>query len=175
MPWETGIWDVDNQLCTVQDIKVEPQPLSPASSSSSVSSPQSVDSYSSTQHVPVSSQPFTVALVTKPSGQGERGDAVGSVTCAVTESRVSRAGASLHLALVAVCVPSVSLVTCFIAFTGIQGFLSLAYCLSSQPLPPLPVECVFSEVTETEWSRLLQCRTRGGLPARQGPELPLNG
>uniref|UniRef100_A0A452S0G9 Activating transcription factor 6 n=1 Tax=Ursus americanus TaxID=9643 RepID=A0A452S0G9_URSAM len=50
MPWETGIWDINNQLCT--DVKAEPQPLSPASSSCSVSSPQSVDSYSSTQHVP---------------------------------------------------------------------------------------------------------------------------
>ncbi|KAF5920261.1 hypothetical protein HPG69_010665 [Diceros bicornis minor] len=52
MPWETGIWDMNNQFCTVKDIKAEPQPLSPASSSCSVSSPQSVDSYSSTQHVP---------------------------------------------------------------------------------------------------------------------------
>jgi len=52
MPWETGIWDINNQLCTVKDVKAEPQPLSPASSSCSVSSPQSVDSYSSTQHVP---------------------------------------------------------------------------------------------------------------------------
>uniref|UniRef100_A0A8C4M7R8 Activating transcription factor 6 n=1 Tax=Equus asinus TaxID=9793 RepID=A0A8C4M7R8_EQUAS len=52
MPWETGIWDINNQICTVKDIKAEPQPLSPASSSCSVSSPQSVDSYSSTQHVP---------------------------------------------------------------------------------------------------------------------------
>uniref|UniRef100_A0A8C6AUS9 Activating transcription factor 6 n=2 Tax=Monodon monoceros TaxID=40151 RepID=A0A8C6AUS9_MONMO len=52
MPWETGIWDINNQFCTVKDIKAEPQPLSPASSSCSVSSPQSVDSYSSTQHVP---------------------------------------------------------------------------------------------------------------------------
>ncbi|XP_023377250.1 cyclic AMP-dependent transcription factor ATF-6 alpha isoform X1 [Pteropus vampyrus] len=52
MPWEAGIWDVDNQLCTVKDIKAEPQPLSPASSSCSVSSPQSADSCSSTQHVP---------------------------------------------------------------------------------------------------------------------------
>uniref|UniRef100_A0A8C9E4K3 Activating transcription factor 6 n=1 Tax=Phocoena sinus TaxID=42100 RepID=A0A8C9E4K3_PHOSS len=52
MPWETGIWDINNQFCTVKDVKAEPQPLSPASSSCSVSSPQSVDSYSSTQHVP---------------------------------------------------------------------------------------------------------------------------
>uniref|UniRef100_A0A8D0WGH4 BZIP domain-containing protein n=1 Tax=Sus scrofa TaxID=9823 RepID=A0A8D0WGH4_PIG len=52
MPWETGIWDINNQFCEVKDIKAEPQPLSPASSSCSVSSPQSVDSYSSTQHVP---------------------------------------------------------------------------------------------------------------------------
>lgn len=41
---------------SVKDIKVEPQPLSPASSSCSVSSPQSIDSCSSTQHVPVSGQ-----------------------------------------------------------------------------------------------------------------------
>ncbi|XP_078212270.1 cyclic AMP-dependent transcription factor ATF-6 alpha isoform X4 [Callithrix jacchus] len=52
MPWESDIWDIHNQICTVKDIKAEPQPLSPASSSYSVSSPQSVDSYSSTQHVP---------------------------------------------------------------------------------------------------------------------------
>lgn len=43
---------------SVKDIKAEPQPLSPASSSCSVLSPQSVDSCSSTQHVPVSSQCF---------------------------------------------------------------------------------------------------------------------
>ncbi|XP_004688161.1 PREDICTED: cyclic AMP-dependent transcription factor ATF-6 alpha isoform X1 [Condylura cristata] len=52
MPWETGIWDINNQFCTVKDIKIESQPLSPACSSCSVSSPQSVDSCSSTQHVP---------------------------------------------------------------------------------------------------------------------------
>ncbi|XP_014384027.1 PREDICTED: cyclic AMP-dependent transcription factor ATF-6 alpha, partial [Myotis brandtii] len=52
MAWETGIWDINNQFCTVEDIKAEPQPRSPASSSGSVSSPQSVDSWSSTQHVP---------------------------------------------------------------------------------------------------------------------------
>uniref|UniRef100_A0A8P0SHN2 Activating transcription factor 6 n=1 Tax=Canis lupus familiaris TaxID=9615 RepID=A0A8P0SHN2_CANLF len=52
MPWETGIWDINNQFCTVKDVKAEAQPLSPASSSGSVSSPQSVDSCSSTQHVP---------------------------------------------------------------------------------------------------------------------------
>ncbi|XP_012494965.1 PREDICTED: cyclic AMP-dependent transcription factor ATF-6 alpha [Propithecus coquereli] len=40
------------QCFSVKDIKTEPQPLSPASSSCSVSSPRSVDSYSSTQHVP---------------------------------------------------------------------------------------------------------------------------
>ncbi|KAM8814810.1 cyclic AMP-dependent transcription factor ATF-6 alpha isoform 2-T2 [Rhynchonycteris naso] len=51
MAWETGLWDINNQFCTVKGIKAEPQPLSPASPSSSVSSPQSVDS-SSTQHVP---------------------------------------------------------------------------------------------------------------------------
>ncbi|XP_005398384.1 PREDICTED: cyclic AMP-dependent transcription factor ATF-6 alpha [Chinchilla lanigera] len=52
MPWESDIWGINNQFCTVKDIKAEPQPLSPASSSCSVSSPQSVDSCSSTQHVP---------------------------------------------------------------------------------------------------------------------------
>lgn len=52
MAWETGIWDINNQFCAVKDIKAEPQPLSPASSSGAVSSPQSVDSCSSTQHVP---------------------------------------------------------------------------------------------------------------------------
>nr|XP_026237248.1 cyclic AMP-dependent transcription factor ATF-6 alpha [Urocitellus parryii] len=52
MPWESDIWTINNQFCTVKDIKTEPQPLSPASSSCSVSSPQSVDSCSSTQHVP---------------------------------------------------------------------------------------------------------------------------
>ncbi|XP_048213807.1 cyclic AMP-dependent transcription factor ATF-6 alpha isoform X2 [Perognathus longimembris pacificus] len=52
MPWESDIWDIKNQLCTVKDIKTEPQPLSPASSSCSVSSPGSVESSSSTQHVP---------------------------------------------------------------------------------------------------------------------------
>ncbi|XP_026930882.2 cyclic AMP-dependent transcription factor ATF-6 alpha isoform X1 [Acinonyx jubatus] len=50
MPWETGILDINNQFCT--GIKAEPQPPSPASPSCSVSSPQSVDSCSSTQHVP---------------------------------------------------------------------------------------------------------------------------
>ena len=54
---------------SVKDIKAEPQPLSPASSSCSISSPQSVDSYSSTQHVPVSNQSFTVILVTMESGK----------------------------------------------------------------------------------------------------------
>ncbi|XP_054443818.1 cyclic AMP-dependent transcription factor ATF-6 alpha isoform X2 [Pteronotus mesoamericanus] len=53
MPWETGgTWDANNQLYAVKDIKAEPQPLSPASSGCSVSSPQSMDSTSSTQHVP---------------------------------------------------------------------------------------------------------------------------
>ncbi|XP_062048613.1 cyclic AMP-dependent transcription factor ATF-6 alpha [Lepus europaeus] len=52
MPWESDIWNVNSQFCTVKDIKTEVQPLSPAPSSSSVSSPRSVDSYSSTQHVP---------------------------------------------------------------------------------------------------------------------------
>ncbi|XP_059269425.1 cyclic AMP-dependent transcription factor ATF-6 alpha [Mustela nigripes] len=52
MPWEAGIWDINNQFCTVKDVKAEPQPPSPASSSCSVSSPQSVDSHSSSQHVP---------------------------------------------------------------------------------------------------------------------------
>nr|CAI9691529.1 unnamed protein product [Rangifer tarandus platyrhynchus] len=52
MPWETGIWDVNNQFCTVKGIKTEPQSLSPASSRCSIPSPQSLDSNSSTQHVP---------------------------------------------------------------------------------------------------------------------------
>ncbi|XP_041518547.1 cyclic AMP-dependent transcription factor ATF-6 alpha isoform X2 [Microtus oregoni] len=52
MPWESDIWSSSSHFCSVKDIKVEPQPLSPASSSCSVSSPQSVDSCSSTQHVP---------------------------------------------------------------------------------------------------------------------------
>lgn len=52
MPWESDIWSSGSHFCSVKDIKVEPQPLSPASSSCSVSSPQSVDSCSSTQHVP---------------------------------------------------------------------------------------------------------------------------
>lgn len=52
MPWESDMWSINSQFCTVKDIKAEPQPLSPASSSCSVSSPQSVDSCSSTQHVP---------------------------------------------------------------------------------------------------------------------------
>ncbi|KAM6217248.1 cyclic AMP-dependent transcription factor ATF-6 alpha [Rhynchocyon petersi] len=50
VPWDSDILDFNNQFHT--DIKVEPQPLSPATSSCSVSSPQSVDSCSSTQHVP---------------------------------------------------------------------------------------------------------------------------
>lgn len=52
MPWESDIWSSSSHFCSVKDIKVEPQPLSPASSSCSVSSPRSVDSCSSTQHVP---------------------------------------------------------------------------------------------------------------------------
>lgn len=45
-------------LCfSVKDIKAEPLLLSPASSSGAVSPPQSVDSCSSTQHVPVSGNP----------------------------------------------------------------------------------------------------------------------
>ncbi|XP_006887498.1 PREDICTED: cyclic AMP-dependent transcription factor ATF-6 alpha-like [Elephantulus edwardii] len=52
MPWDSDILDFNNQYFSFKDIKVEPQPLSPASSSCSVSSPQSVDSCSSTQHVP---------------------------------------------------------------------------------------------------------------------------
>lgn len=51
MPWESDIWSSSSQFCTVKDIKAEPQPLSPASSCSG-SSPRSVDSCSSTQHVP---------------------------------------------------------------------------------------------------------------------------
>ncbi|XP_075420167.1 cyclic AMP-dependent transcription factor ATF-6 alpha isoform X2 [Tenrec ecaudatus] len=50
MPWDSDIWDINDHFRA--DIKLEPQPLSPSSSSCSVSSPQSVDSYSSTQHVP---------------------------------------------------------------------------------------------------------------------------
>ncbi|XP_020844291.1 cyclic AMP-dependent transcription factor ATF-6 alpha isoform X1 [Phascolarctos cinereus] len=52
MPWDSDPWGISNQSCTDNYIKAEPQPLSPDSSSCSVSSPQSVDSYSSTQHVP---------------------------------------------------------------------------------------------------------------------------
>ncbi|KAM8999857.1 cyclic AMP-dependent transcription factor ATF-6 alpha isoform X3 [Sarcophilus harrisii] len=52
MPWDSDPWGISNQSCTDKYIKEEPQPLSPDSSSCSVSSPQSVDSYSSTQHVP---------------------------------------------------------------------------------------------------------------------------
>ncbi|XP_068950744.1 cyclic AMP-dependent transcription factor ATF-6 alpha isoform X2 [Petaurus breviceps papuanus] len=52
MPWDSDPWGIANQSCTDKYIKAEPQPLSPDSSSCSVSSPQSVDSYSSTQHVP---------------------------------------------------------------------------------------------------------------------------
>lgn len=54
---------------TVKDIKAEPQPLSPASSRCSIPSPQSVDSYSSTQHVPVSHWSFTMILVIVESGK----------------------------------------------------------------------------------------------------------
>ncbi|XP_029791590.1 cyclic AMP-dependent transcription factor ATF-6 alpha isoform X2 [Suricata suricatta] len=50
MPWEAGVLDIKNEFCA--DVKAKPQPLSPASSSCSASSPQLVDSYSSTQHVP---------------------------------------------------------------------------------------------------------------------------
>ncbi|XP_045153827.1 cyclic AMP-dependent transcription factor ATF-6 alpha isoform X3 [Echinops telfairi] len=50
MLWDSDIWDINDHFRA--DIKLEPQPLSPSSSSCSVSSPQSVDSYSSTQHVP---------------------------------------------------------------------------------------------------------------------------
>ncbi|XP_037006112.2 cyclic AMP-dependent transcription factor ATF-6 alpha [Artibeus jamaicensis] len=52
MPWETGMWDISKQLCTGLPVKAEPQPLSPASCSCSLSSPQSMDSASPTQHVP---------------------------------------------------------------------------------------------------------------------------
>ncbi|KAM5293776.1 cyclic AMP-dependent transcription factor ATF-6 alpha [Glossophaga mutica] len=54
MPWEAGMWDVNDQLCTVPAVKAEPQPLSPASCSCSLSPPQSADSASPspTQHVP---------------------------------------------------------------------------------------------------------------------------
>ncbi|XP_043856632.1 LOW QUALITY PROTEIN: cyclic AMP-dependent transcription factor ATF-6 alpha [Dromiciops gliroides] len=50
MPWDSDPWGI--AYCADKYIKAEPQPLSPDSSSCSVSSPQSVDSYSSTQHVP---------------------------------------------------------------------------------------------------------------------------
>ncbi|XP_074077942.1 cyclic AMP-dependent transcription factor ATF-6 alpha isoform X2 [Macrotis lagotis] len=52
MPWDSDPWGIASQSCADKNIKAEPQPLSPDSSSYSVSSPQSVDSYSSTQHVP---------------------------------------------------------------------------------------------------------------------------
>ncbi|XP_051004306.1 cyclic AMP-dependent transcription factor ATF-6 alpha [Acomys russatus] len=52
MPWESDIWSSSSHFCSVTDIKAEPQPLSPASSSCSLSSPRSIDSCSSTQHVP---------------------------------------------------------------------------------------------------------------------------
>ncbi|XP_028359258.2 cyclic AMP-dependent transcription factor ATF-6 alpha [Phyllostomus discolor] len=52
MPWEAGVWDVGNDLCTVSPVKTEPQPLSPASCSCSLSSPQSGDSASPLPHVP---------------------------------------------------------------------------------------------------------------------------
>lgn len=52
MPWESDIWSSNSHCCSVTDIKAEPQPLSPASSSCSVLSPRSIDSCSSTQHVP---------------------------------------------------------------------------------------------------------------------------
>lgn len=42
----------------VKGIKTEPQSLSPASSRCSIPSPQSLDSNSSTQHVPVSHWSF---------------------------------------------------------------------------------------------------------------------
>ena len=61
-------------LCvSVSPIKAEPQPLSPASCSCSLSSPQSLDSASPTQHVPVSS-----SLWGGPGGpvQGGRGHSV---------------------------------------------------------------------------------------------------
>ncbi|XP_028936638.1 cyclic AMP-dependent transcription factor ATF-6 alpha isoform X1 [Ornithorhynchus anatinus] len=61
LPWDAAPWEDPLQLCaggthslglTEEDIKTEPQPASPASSSCSISSPRSVDSSSSTQHVP---------------------------------------------------------------------------------------------------------------------------
>lgn len=50
MPWESDLWSPGSHFCS--DMKAEPQPLSPASSSCSISSPRSTDSCSSTQHVP---------------------------------------------------------------------------------------------------------------------------
>ncbi|CAO2638282.1 Cyclic AMP-dependent transcription factor ATF-6 alpha [Lemmus lemmus] len=50
MPWESDIWSSSNHFCS--DIKLEPQAFSPAASSCSVSSPRSIDSCSSTRHVP---------------------------------------------------------------------------------------------------------------------------
>ncbi|XP_007480719.1 cyclic AMP-dependent transcription factor ATF-6 alpha isoform X2 [Monodelphis domestica] len=52
MPMDSDPWGITNQSRADKYIKAEAQPLSPASSNCSVSSPQSVDSYSSTQHVP---------------------------------------------------------------------------------------------------------------------------
>ncbi|XP_054977379.1 cyclic AMP-dependent transcription factor ATF-6 alpha [Sorex araneus] len=75
MPWEAGLWDLSRPLCTVDDIKTEPLPLSPAASPCSVESPESVvsssspsSSSSSTQHVPeeldlsAASQPSPLSL-----------------------------------------------------------------------------------------------------------------
>ncbi|KAM4640904.1 cyclic AMP-dependent transcription factor ATF-6 alpha [Discoglossus pictus] len=50
MSWNYYPWSSSDQYCTVDSIK--PEPLSPASSSYSVASPQSVDSSSSSQNVP---------------------------------------------------------------------------------------------------------------------------
>ncbi|XP_036128961.1 cyclic AMP-dependent transcription factor ATF-6 alpha isoform X1 [Molossus molossus] len=71
MAWETGIWDMNNHFCTVADIKAEPQPFSPASSSCSLSSPQSVDSPSSIQHVPEELDLSSTSQLSPPSLYGE--------------------------------------------------------------------------------------------------------
>lgn len=52
MPWETGVWDVGSELRAVSPVTTEPQPLSPASCSCSLSPPQSVDLASPVQLVP---------------------------------------------------------------------------------------------------------------------------
>lgn len=72
-------WEQLPPCFPVRDLKAEPQPLSPASSSCSVSSPQSVDSSSATRHVPVSGPPPAGVVVTAQSAQA-------SAACAVSPS-----------------------------------------------------------------------------------------